>query len=233
MPSGTRIGANEKQRTAVKSVTSLIALQAMPGILASGGSSDGYVIFISRRRVALTSNSIVKLWDLRFPASTLRSPDPRPTCTPFGELPDPTTHCTNPSRRARSINALLECPLSGDLYTLCGDSKVHVLRPSAFTSTEEPPNPEAIQPRTYTDPNLLVSSFYIRMAISPDGRYLSSGSCKGGVMTWDTKGPVDEWDEVNATRLSLGMGGVAWPEGREREVSAVDWGKDLVSPFTA
>lgn len=67
------------------------------------------------------------------------------------------------------------------------------------------------------------------MAISPDGRYLSSGSCKGGVMTWDIEASGNRDGEVDATRLSLGMGGVAWPDGKEREVSAVDWGKDLVS----
>ena len=48
-------------------------------------------------------------------------------------------------------------------------------------------------------------------------------------MTWDTGALTNDQGEVYATRLSLGAGGVAWPEGREREVSAVDWGKDLVS----
>jgi len=180
-------------------------------------------------RTRSDSCSIVKLWDLRFPASTARSPDPRPICTPFGELPDPTIQSR--SRRPRSVNALVESPVNGDLYALCGDSKVHVLRPSAYSSCEEPPKSEAIQPRIYTDPDLLVSSFYIRMAISPDGRYLSSGSCKGGVMSWETQEQGYDGGQMKATRLSLGTGGVAWPEGREREVSAVDWGKDLVSLY--
>ncbi len=47
-------------------------------------------------------------------------------------------------------------------------------------------------------------------------------------MNWDTQAKVDDRGEVNATRLGLGIGGVAWPDGREREVSAVDWGKDMV-----
>lgn len=32
--------ADSSQRTSIRSVTSLIALQSMPGILASGGSAD-------------------------------------------------------------------------------------------------------------------------------------------------------------------------------------------------
>ncbi|OCF30834.1 hypothetical protein I316_07557 [Kwoniella heveanensis BCC8398] len=208
---GRRSGSG---RTATRSVTSLVALQSMPGVLASGGSFDG----------------IVKLWDLRFAAPTARCSEPRPSCTSVGSLPDPTVHGTTPSRRARSINALCESPTTGDLYALCGDSRIHSLRPSyAVHANHEggPTSREAIGHRTYTDPNLLVSSFYIRLAISPDGRYLSSGSCRGGVMTWDTKAPIGRDDR--ATRLGMGMGGVIWPEGKEREVCAVDWGKDMLA----
>ncbi|WWC67141.1 uncharacterized protein I206_101048 [Kwoniella pini CBS 10737] len=208
---------NGTGRTATRSVTSLVALQSMPGILASGGSYDG----------------IVKLWDLRFPAPTTRSPEPRPTCTAMGSLPDPTIYSTSPSRRARSVNALCESPTTGDLYALCGDSKIHSLRPSHILNTSNQDGPEAgeldlresIGIKTFTDPNLLVSSFYIRLSISPDGRYLSSGSCKGGVMTWDTLNRNTD----KATRMTLGEGGVQWPVGKEREVGAVDWGKDMLA----
>nr|XP_018266336.1 uncharacterized protein I303_00311 [Kwoniella dejecticola CBS 10117]OBR88494.1 hypothetical protein I303_00311 [Kwoniella dejecticola CBS 10117] len=208
---------NGISRTSTRSVTSLVALQSMPGVLASGGSYDG----------------IVKLWDLRFPAPTTRSPEPRPSCTAMGSLPDPTVHTTAPSRRARSINALCESPTTGDLFALCGDSKIHSLRPSHIHSIASGESSDAGQVdmgesigiKTYTDSNLLVSSFYIRLSISSDGRYLSSGSCKGGVMTWDTKSKNTD----TATRLSLGEGGVHWPAGKEREVGAVDWGKDMLA----
>ncbi|KAK8844587.1 hypothetical protein IAR55_006434 [Kwoniella newhampshirensis] len=199
-------------RTATRSVTSLVALQSMPGMLASGGSYDG----------------IVKLWDLRFPAPTARVAEPRPTATAVGHLPDPTTHSPTPSRRPRSINALCESPTTGDLYALCGDSKVHTLRPSAAIMSSDPDDVPSISEatqRTFTDPNLLVSSFYIRLAVSPDGKHLASGSCRGGLMTWDTK----QKDGGQATRLGMGMGGVAWPQGKEREVCAMDWGKDMIA----
>ena len=172
-------------------------------------------------------SSIVKLWDIRFPAPSPRTLDPRPTCMPFGELPDPTLIGKSPSRRPRSINSLVECPVTGDLYALTGDSKIHTLRPSAYTSvSNDLIHPEAIQPGCFTDPHMLVSSFYIRLAISSDGKYLASGSCRGGIMTWDTT--PRQTGQPRATRLSMGVGGIACPDGREREVSAVDWGKDLV-----
>ncbi|WWC85496.1 uncharacterized protein L201_000360 [Kwoniella dendrophila CBS 6074] len=223
---------NGTSRTATRSVTSLVALQSMPGILASGGSFDG----------------IVKLWDLRFPAPTTRSPEPRPSCTSLGSLPDPTTYGSTPARRARSINALCESPATGDLYALCGDSKIHSLRPSSmlysssnlvneersrhsvFLDNDDKEREfnlrETIGIKTYTDPNLLVSSFYIKLSISPDGKHLSSGSCKGGLMTWDINSKIND---KATNRLSLAQGGVTWPQNKEREIGAVDWAKDMLA----
>lgn len=83
----------------------------------------------------------------------------------------------------------------------------------------------AILPGTYTDPNLLVSSFYLRASISPDGERLACGSGRGGVMTWDVDGKPDDRGEIGATRLSLGVKG-------DREVSAIDWGHDMASPHS-
>jgi hypothetical protein len=42
-------------------------------------------------------------------------------------------------------------------------------------------------------------------------------------MTWDTTKSGEK-----AVRLDMGLGGVAWAPGKEREISAVDWGRDLV-----
>lgn len=146
----------------------------------------------------------------------------------YGSLADPTINCSNPSRRPRSVNALVESPTTGDLFALCGDSKIHTLRPAyaavGHTDThEEQPDLAAILPGTYTDPNLLVSSFYLRASVSPDGKSLACGSGRGGVMTWDVNGKPDSRGEVKATRLSLGVHG-------DREVSAIDWGHDMVCP---
>ena len=66
------------------------------------------------------------------------------------------------------------------------------------------------------------------MSISTDGKYLSSGSGKGGVFTWDLDGKPDKYGDVEATPLRISGKDVYWPEGKDREVGCVDWGKDLV-----
>ncbi|ODN83797.1 hypothetical protein L198_07693 [Cryptococcus wingfieldii CBS 7118] len=191
-------------RSATRSVTSLLALNSIPGTLASGGSFDG----------------IVKLWDLRFPAPTPRSPNPRPSCTSSGVLPDCTLSGDSPSKRPRSINAMVESPSTGDIYALCGDSKVHVIRPSAALSPEEMAEAtldqvaEAIQPQKFTHPDLLINSFYIRLSISPDGRYLATSSPRSGQLAWDTQSP-------NVAAETYGWKG--------REVGAMDWGKEVLA----
>jgi denticleless len=127
---------------------------------------------------------------------------------------------------------MIEQPSTGDLHILTADSKVHVVRPSALVSgcsgTEE-----AIQPIRYTHPELR-SSFWMGLSFSPCGRYLASGSSRGGVMTWDTcptatRGyNVSGMRDVVATKIGLGDAVQGWE--REREVNAVDWGYDMVSP---
>jgi denticleless len=165
---------------------------------------------------------IVKLWDLRFPASEKKTP--RPSAMAWGELPDPTTNCANPSRRARSVNALVESPTTGDLFAMCGDSKIHALRPACARSPGEERDMQAILPRTCTDPALRVSTFYLRASISPDGKHLACGSTYGGIMAWDINGKTDSKGEVKATRLEFG-------KREDTEVSAIDWGYDMVCPF--
>jgi len=166
--------------------------------------------------------SIVKLWDLRFPATEKKTP--KPGVVAWGELPDPTTNCANPSRRARSVNALVESPTTGDLFAMCGDSKIHALRPACARASDEEMDHQAILPRTYTDPELRVSTFYLRASISPDGKTLACGSSQGGIMAWDLNGKVDSKGEVKATRL--GFGGRA-----DTDVGAIDWGHDMVCPL--
>lgn len=140
--------------------------------------------------------------------------------------------------------------MTGDVYALCGDSKIHVLRPSAalirhhpahssgaFSAfTEEETYAEAVQPATYSDPSMLISNFYIRLSLSPDGRYLAAGSCKGGLMTWDTQERGQDMNERRGASRTvakkLGMGVEVRMSGvgeKDREVCAVEWGKDIVS----
>lgn len=170
------------------------------------------------------AHRVVKLWDIRAPGSYSNS---RPRSAPFGVLPDPTITGDRPSRRPRSVNALCESPTTGDLYALCGDSQIHVLRPSASSHTSSKRVAEAILPRKYVHPDLLTRSFYIRMSLSPDGRYLACGSSHAGVMTWDTLSDSEAHNRVHATRFLLPSPQNSLPS--TPEVIAVDWGKDVVS----
>ena len=122
---------------------------------------------------------------------------------------------------------MVEQPTTGDLFALTADSKVHVLRPSAAQpqgATES--LAEAIQPVTYGHPHLR-SNFWISLAFSPCGRYLASGSPKGGIMTWDTAAysgvSRHGVQEIIGTRFGMG------PGTGDREINAVDWGYDMVS----
>ena len=122
---------------------------------------------------------------------------------------------------------MVEQPNSGDLHILTADSKIHVVRPSASAYPAE-----AVQPVQYTHPELR-SSFWMGLAFSPCGRYLASGSARGGLMTWDTEARNvrgynrSVMTEVQATKLGMGQ---SWDgTGKEREVNAVDWGYDMVS----
>lgn len=158
----------------------------------------------------------MKLWDIRLPATTSSQ---RAKASPIGQLPDPTVSGPNPSRRPRSVNALCEDARTGDLYTLCGDSQIHVLRPSAVHAEDVN---EAIMPYKYAHPDLLTRSFYIRMSLSSDGRYLACGSSHAGVMTWDTNHAKRTPSSILASRLPI-------PSESNPEVIAVDWGRDMVS----
>lgn len=133
------------------------------------------------------TNSIVKLWDLRFPSPSTRHPDPKPTSHPSTSLPDPTLLGLRPSRRARGINNIVESPSTGDLYILTGDSSIHAIRPSACKSGHS--DESAILPELYTAPSerFNVGNFFVRMAIDPEGRYLCVGNERGSVVAWDTR----------------------------------------------
>lgn len=119
---------------------------------------------------------------------------------------------------------MVEQPSTGDIHLLSADSKIHVVRPSALDGEDE-----AIQPVRYTHSDLR-STYWMKISFSPCGKYLASGSSRGGMMTWDTQLPrvQNGMREVTATRISAGQV-VCDEQVREQEVHAVDWGYDMVS----
>ncbi|KAL7420190.1 hypothetical protein Q5752_005156 [Cryptotrichosporon argae] len=201
---GSSCGRRAEMRSTSRSITSLIALQAMPGTLASGGSFDG----------------IVKLWDIRALSSASSSSRMQ---QPLASLPDPTVSSRHPSRRPRSVNVLCESPTTGDVYALCGDSRIHALRPAAALCDP----PAALLSHTYAHASLPPSAFYIRLAVSPDGAHLAAGSRSAGVQVWDTAAHAHDV----APTLTLDVPH-PWGQHAARQpldVNGIDWGKDLLA----
>lgn len=79
---------------------------------------------------------------------------------------------------------------------------------------------------TFSSPSLLSSSFYVRLSISPCGRYLASGSSGNGFSTniWDLKTHSSARQVYGETReCSVAL------KGNTEEVSGIDWADDTVS----
>lgn len=74
--------------------------------------------------------------------------------------------------------------------------------------------PSSYQPKALEHPNLTVRSFYVKLAISPCGRWLASGSSNGGTYIWDVNDPL------TSTPVEL--------ISSTKEVGALDWSNDMV-----
>lgn len=66
---------------------------------------------------------------------------------------------------------------------------------------------------TFTNSQVRCETFYVRVSVSPNSRYVACGSADGGIYAWDTEGPGDD-----GVRLV----------GHEKETSGLDWGRDSV-----
>ena len=67
----------------------------------------------------------------------------------------------------------------------------------------------------FHSPHARYSTFYIRCAVSPDSRYLATGSSSGDMFMWDTEGYGTPEEAVRV-------------KGHTREVSGLDWGHESV-----
>ncbi|GAA6052878.1 hypothetical protein JCM3770_004389 [Rhodotorula araucariae] len=142
-----------------------------------------------------SADSVVKVWDLR------RSHSRRV---------NPATYETNEdallstmTTRPHGISSMALAPDGRKLYALSTDS--HVYAYSATNLTHAAPV------TTFHSPHASYATFYVRCAVSPDSRFLATGSSGGEVFLWDTEG---RGSAQEAVRL----------RGHEREVSGLDWG---------
>lgn len=157
--------------------------------------------------------SILNLWDLRLPV-----PDkPQPRMSPCASSPDDAT-TINGSCRPRGISSLCAGtgPTSGLLFALGADSCLY---------TYSSPSLMPLEAQTHSN---LRSSFYVRLASSPCGRWLASG-CSG------RNGSSFLFDVSNAARLSASsysrqsLTAAIELRGQTGEVGAVDWAHEMLA----
>lgn len=201
-----------------------------------------------------TADGTVKLWDLRTHGSyTKKTPCPPLPCE---ESLDPTFarkqslfSATSSGKtlgvgRSYGISSMVLSPEGDVIYALGVDNQCVYLfahccpqhsltkKPLSFAfrvHCHSLTNLSHALPQTYSHPSLQVS-FYSKLALSPDGRYLASGSVQGDVHLWEVGGsfasPACGEKERNGIALEFQIEG-----GKKKEVGSVSWGTTGVSPY--
>ncbi|KAG1718237.1 WD40-repeat-containing domain protein [Suillus occidentalis] len=197
-------GGRRKIRPLPRGITNILYPDDRPHGLVSSGSFDG----------------ILHYWDLRLPSdkSSKRSPK-KPSYKPlFSSTMDPTTFH---SARCRGITSMSRGsgPSAGLLFALGADSRLYIYSYPTLTPV-----------RTESHPSLQTNSFYVRLATSPCGRWLASGSTSRA-------GSLFLFDISNAGRVAPSYGKRADEpisptvrfSGQSGEIGAVDWARDMVA----
>jgi denticleless len=169
---------------------------------------------------------MLRLWDLRqaTPASKAKkSPKKRAAIQPAAMSAfDPTT--IEGGRRARGLASIVSGtgPTYGLLFGLGVDSRVHTYA----ASTLLPLSPKG----TFKHPNMNTNSFWVRLAISPDGRSIVSGSS-----VTDKAASAFLFDVSQAAMAAPSIlpdtTGVEL-HGQKGEVGGVDWAQDMLATCT-
>ncbi|GAA5944178.1 hypothetical protein JCM3775_001089 [Rhodotorula graminis] len=147
-----------------------------------------------------SADGSIKVWDLR------RSHSRRINPATFETNDD--ALLSTMSARPHGISHMTLAPDGRKLYALSTDS--HVYAYSATNLTHAAPL------ATFHSPQARYSTFYIRCAVSPDSRYLATGSSSGDVFMWDTEGQGTAGEAVRV-------------KGHTREVSGLDWGHESLA----
>ncbi|KAF4602327.1 hypothetical protein EYR40_005532 [Pleurotus pulmonarius] len=189
-------GRKPKMQPTLPSITSILYPETEPYQLISSGSADGKL----------------KSWDLRqCHASDSKHPPMQYLCS---SPSDPTV--SHGSSRPRGVTSIVEGhgPSAGIIFAVGTDSRIHTYSLPSLT------------PRvtSYTKETMSTTSFYIRTAISPCGRWLACGGT-------GPKGKAILYDVGNVTRPSLSQSVVEGVEltGQLGEVGAVDWTEDMLA----
>ncbi|KAG0222828.1 hypothetical protein BGW41_005852 [Actinomortierella wolfii] len=134
----------------------------------------------------------IKYWDVRKHGSYFKVDYPTPLQT--------STYIPR-TKRAHGLAAMALSPDGVSLYAVSSDNHLYMYNASTLGAPI----------RQFTGENFACSSYYIKIAVSPDGQFVASGSSKN-LYVWDV-------DRPHKKPLIF--------HGHEREVTAVDWAKDL------
>ncbi|KAH9050036.1 WD40-repeat-containing domain protein [Lactarius hengduanensis] len=197
-------GGRRKLAPTARTVTSLVYAEGRSEGLISAGSFDG----------------ILRLWDLRQPISAPRAKGQKRPVQPVAMSAfDPTI--TEGARRARGLASVVvgTGPTTGLLFGLGVDSRVHTYAASTLLPLS--------QKGTFKHPNMHTNSFWVRLALSPDGKSLVSGG------SGTDKGASAFLFDVSQTALAAppilpDSGGIELP-GQKGEVGGVDWAHDMLA----
>jgi denticleless len=144
-----------------------------------------------------------------------KSTTPTSVVPTFASPFDPTT--IHGSRRPRGLTSLINGigPTSNLLFALGADSRVHTYGSSQLTP----------QINVYTHENMQINSFYVRLALSPCGRWLASGSTGTGSAFLYDVGDAIRPSMCDVTSASLGVE----LKGQRGEVGAIDWAEGMLA----
>lgn len=164
----------------------------------------------------------------------MRGAVPRPS---YISSVDPTT--LDNSQRARGITSLAmgTGPSAGLLYALCTDSRVHTyslpsLEPlsghtppfSSSSSSKDSATGDSNDPWCHQHPHKQLTSFYVKLSISPCGRWLASGGATNGrafLFDIGTSGSTARARLGGYSSLCRSAAVELW--GQTGEIGAVDW----------
>jgi len=164
---------------------------------------------------------MLRLWDLRqlTPATKAKSQKKQAAQPGVMSAFDPSI--IEGGRRARGLTSVVAGtgPTYGLLFGLGVDSRVHTYAASTLLPLS--------QKGTLKHPNMNTNSFWVRLALSPDGKSLASGS------SGTDKGASAFLFDVSQTARAVPA---TWPDtagvelpGQKGEVGGVDWAQDMLA----
>ncbi|OUM68203.1 hypothetical protein PIROE2DRAFT_58269 [Piromyces sp. E2] len=136
-----------------------------------------------------TADGLIKFWDIRSNGSYLHRSNPVPA--------EVSIH-SNHTKRPHGFSSLSLDSTGRYLFSPCTDNSIYMYNTLNLGKPV----------KRFTSPTYKCSTFYIKTSISPDNRFIASGSSDNHVYIWDITAP-------HRQPIKL--------KGHENEVTAVSW----------